>query len=388
MQVFKRRAAGIAVAVFFLAGWQGQALAQATASAAAGTSHSLDDTYRSHIEFLANPFMEGRGPGTRGNEIASEYIESWYTTIGLKPELPWTGRGSPGHPTNGPREPASGSDPGVQPAADSLERRSFRQEFTAGSRAQLESGWLDDTSLAAKDVVFKLGADYSVLGFSGDAKVELPLAFVGYSIESGGPDKAYSSYSSANGETPLAGRIAVMFRFEPMNASGESLWRKKEDTLWTPASAIADKIGAAIKRGAAGILLVNPPGCSDARATKLESTEGSARWTQRQDIPIFMTTAPAAERLLKAHDSEGRTILRWRQLADSQGGVVLLDDKPVKMEAKIDRSPRTTWNIAGVLPGRGPLASQYVVIGAHYDHVGYGYTGGSRSDEYGIVHPG
>jgi len=37
-----------------------------------------------------------------------------------------------------------------------------------------------------------------------------------------------------------------------------------------------------------------------------------------------------------------------------------------------ETQPRTTWNIAATLPGRGVLASQYILIGAHYDHVGYG----------------
>ena len=326
--------------------------------------------YRSDVEFLANPFMEGRGPGTRGNEIAAEYIEARFRQLGF-----WGIFDAPA-PTTPPTEQV-------------MMARSFRQDFKAGTRASLVDAdlWRHDHAEPKGDRLGR-GSDYSVLGFSASAKAVAPIAFVGYSIEKGGPDGAYSTYPKDSGDKPLEGKIAVMFRFEPMGDDGKSLWRKSDDVLWSPAAAVNDKIQAAVKRGAAGIILVSPPNCADDRSKKLETTEATARWTRTLDIPVFMMTPEAAQSLLQAHDPQKRDIMAWRTLADKEGGIVMLDDQPVTMEAKIDRSPRTTWNVAGVLPGSGALANEYIIIGAHYDHVGYGYTGGSRSDEYGIVHPG
>lgn len=325
--------------------------------------------YRSHVEFLANPFMEGRGPGTRGNEIAARYIEKAFTMFGTRPVF------LPPLLTE-------------TPTRQLLQGSSYLQEFRAGTRASLVSSELTGPGLILKSEQLRADLDYSVLGFSASDGIRSPLAFIGYSIEKGGPDGAYSTYPKDSGDKPLEGKIAVMFRFEPMGSDGKSLWRKSDDVLWSSAAAVNDKIQAAVKRGAAGIILVSPPGCADERAKKLETTEATARWTRTLDIPVFMMTPEAAQSLLQAHDPQKRDIMAWRTLADKEGGIVMLDDQPVTMEAKIDRSPRTTWNVAGVLPGSGALADEYIIIGAHYDHVGYGYTGGSRSDEYGIVHPG
>jgi len=45
-------------------------------------------------------------------------------------------------------------------------------------------------------------------------------------------------------------------------------------------------------------------------------------------------------------------------------------------------------NVVGILPGRGPLAGQVVVIGAHYDHLGRGGSGSLDPDSVGVIHNG
>jgi Peptidase family M28/PDZ domain len=45
-------------------------------------------------------------------------------------------------------------------------------------------------------------------------------------------------------------------------------------------------------------------------------------------------------------------------------------------------------NIIGVLPGAGPLAGQVIVIGAHYDHLGYDEPGMTDPQNMGVVHNG
>jgi hypothetical protein len=45
-------------------------------------------------------------------------------------------------------------------------------------------------------------------------------------------------------------------------------------------------------------------------------------------------------------------------------------------------------NIGGILPGVGDLADEVVIIGAHYDHIGYGDIGSRAPDRRGHIHPG
>jgi Zn-dependent M28 family amino/carboxypeptidase len=45
-------------------------------------------------------------------------------------------------------------------------------------------------------------------------------------------------------------------------------------------------------------------------------------------------------------------------------------------------------NVVGLLPGRGPLADEVVVVGAHYDHLGLGGMGSLDPDSSGVIHNG
>src|SRR5690348_16272252 len=40
---------------------------------------------RAHVRFLSSDLLEGRGPGTRGGDLATEYIATEFALPGLKP---------------------------------------------------------------------------------------------------------------------------------------------------------------------------------------------------------------------------------------------------------------------------------------------------------------
>lgn len=48
----------------------------------------------------------------------------------------------------------------------------------------------------------------------------------------------------------------------------------------------------------------------------------------------------------------------------------------------------TLHNVVGVIPGHGTLADEYVVVGAHYDHLGFGHTRSRDPAGAGQLHPG
>jgi hypothetical protein len=98
----------------------------------------------------------------------------------------------------------------------------------------------------------------------------------------------------------------------------------------------------------------------------------------------------AADRLISKADSQGRTLLAWRELAD-RGEVTcsdLVDDFKVTIFTNLEVDDRLeTQNVAGVLRGKGNLANEWIVIGGHYDHLGTGYTG-AMPNNIGQLHPG
>src|SRR4029079_17753751 len=46
---------------------------------------------RGHIRFWASDLLEGRGPGSRGDELAQQYIAAQFESLGLKPAAPGGG---------------------------------------------------------------------------------------------------------------------------------------------------------------------------------------------------------------------------------------------------------------------------------------------------------
>jgi Zn-dependent M28 family amino/carboxypeptidase len=301
--------------------------------------------YQEHLIILASPWMGGRLPGTRGAELAREYVETQFKTRGLKPVMNVTGDGGSG----------------------------YRQPFPLGSSSDLV-----EIGLSSGDYEFDLDRDFIMTEMGADAGITAPLSFVGYGIESGPDD--FSSFSE---EDDLSGRIAVLFRFEPMNEEGKSLW---SESGWSSRSTFDRKFRAVTKRNPAGIILVNPPGADDRRADALFNS------AQRMvdDVPVFMMTPEAAEQLLNGESTKPRSIEDWRTLADTgEGGTIDIEDVMVTMMGRREVNKLYGENVLGMIEGRGDIADEYVVIGAHIDHLGMGDFGSNEGPSgKGKFHPG
>ena len=144
---------------------------------------------------------------------------------------------------------------------------------------------------------------------------------------------------------------------------------------------------------AAAVLLVNPPGSAE-RREGLESIQRSRRFGPGLDVPAFQITPEAADRILRQVDPQRRDLMSLERLAD-RGEVRTVDfDDSVQaiVLAEVDRYRQrhelTGQNVGGVLPGQGAVADEWVVIGAHHDHVGVGTHGGIMPSNRGQLHPG
>lgn len=325
----------------------------------AGMSND-ERTFFGHVTTLSNPFFEGRVPGSDGNRFAAAYIEFHLRQAGIEPIFPETITAADGSTVETPRA-------------------SFRQTFSAGTSVEVARAVIGVRRPGASERAIPLGEQASVLGFSGSGTVAAPLAFAGYSLPE--ETRGYRSYADAD---RLDGRIAIVLRYEPMTESGTSRFSDGEG--WSPEAALYPKVKAAVDRGAAGVIFVNPPGASDPRAAELLTTDGSRRYGAVLGVPVIMLATDAADALVREADPAGRSLLELRRIADQQGGIIELAGATAVLDVAVTRTSIDTDNVAGVLPGRGPLAGEYVVVGAHYDHLGYGGFG-SRTGA-GPLHPG
>lgn len=310
-----------------------------------------------HVQTLANPYFEGRADGSAGIERARDYLEFYFRLYGLEPAFPDTD---------------SPSEAWV----------SYRQpfEFGAGRRLQVT---VEDAHAAINDQALVEDEEFTVLGNSGPGDAAGPITFVGYGINRG-----TGGYSSFDEDSDLAGRIALLLRYEPLDEDGDSQWA---DSRFSPQAGMMRKMRAVRQRGAAGIILVNPPGCREGK-TDLEPLSDSMNFGRSTDLPTIQMAMETAERLLKAADPAGRDLMTWRRLADrGEVTTVDLDDSVhVSFGATVQRRRTDNMipgaNVGAVLRGRGELADEWLVIGAHFDHNGYGFFG--TTPEAGPLMPG
>lgn len=325
---------------------------------------------RQHLTTLANPFFEGRAPGTRGNALAAEYLEFQFRKLGLTPAFP---AASPA---------AVPADAGATPPPPAT-FASYRQTFQQGTVARAARQELTFTPPDHPPLTFAPGLDFNAIGYSGKGEVSAPIVFVGYGITAG-----EEGYLGFRGDVDLTGKIALLFRFEPMKEDGSSKW---SDRGWTGASQLDAKLGACLNRGAAGVILVNPPGAADPRAAVLDDAN-SLRPLRRGEnpyaaLPIVMMSREAADRLVRAADAHGRSLLDLRRAADESGEMIALNGSTT-LATDVVQEPVRTDNVGAILAGRGDLADQFIVVGAHYDHVGYGLFGSRDPRGRGKLHPG
>jgi hypothetical protein len=310
-----------------------------------------------HVQTLSNPWFEGRVPGSEGIEHAAKYLEFWMAKYGLEPAFA-----------------AAPSAAGSSPSATSPWRQPFdlpgRERRVTGGTLSFGGSALD--SSAARP-----------MKNTGGGEMEGPIAFVGYGIESG-----KDGYTSFAADERFEGSIVMVMRGEPLDAEGKSAWGG--DKL-TSASSLAGKLDAIKRRGANGILVTDAPGYVgkkvDLAAMSIESLGGAI------GVPVFYVDGAAADAIVKKADPEGRDLMALRALADAGTAeapfraVRMKSDAPVSVKVGIDSGGIVTHNVGGILRGKGSLADEWIVIGAHYDHVGYGMFGADPANR-GKLHPG
>ena len=315
-------------------------------------SEALLNYYMEHVDFLASPFLEGRLPGTQGMEIAKDYMQYFFSKAGLEPAYPET-----------ETEPAS-----------------WRQPFELSGRHSLDSSELRVGSAEP----FEVKETYCNPGWGSLGSVTGPLVFTGYAVEKA-PDDAdgLTEYTGFEDGTDLSGHVAMVLRFEPMNEEGRSAFGARR---WSSASGVSGKLSALAKRGASAILMVNTPGADDSRIKRLRHR---TTWSgQQADVPVFLISGETAQAIL---DGAGaKETLEALIARSNENGVVERIGGEVTVDVQGEYKSTVAENVMGVLPGKGALKDEIVIIGGHLDHLGKGGFGSrAGNDERGkVVHPG
>jgi len=304
---------------------------------------------RAAVEFLASDRLEGRDTGSPGERLAGDYIAMQLARAGVKP-LP--GR-----------------------------RDMFMPfEFTAGTRDGGSTLTLHGTGNSTQ--AFRGNEQVQALSFSDDTTVNGPLVFAGYGLVV--PESQNFGYDSYAGLDVKDKIVLVLHYFpEDTDAMTKATLARYSDLRY--------KALAARQRGAKGLLIVVGPRSPNAGQT-LRMTSDTA--LSGSGIPAVTVSGAVANALFAGAP---RSLAAAQQELDSGNPHVAGFTLPssVDLTTKVMRERQTGRNVIAYLPatpGSGPPTSgmSWIIVGAHYDHLGHGTRGTSlaNKDEAGQIQHG
>ena len=296
------------------------------------------------VGYLASDELEGRLIGTPGVQKAADYIAGSFAKLGLK----------------------------TLPGLDG-----YFQRFKMLTRVDPDPA---KTSLAIGDRQLKLGDEFLPLRMSQEGEAAGPVVFAGYGISDAA--RHFDEYADLD----VKGKIVLVMRYEPeeYDTQSKAVRSKFADKgeEWSPDAQIPQKVRAAVDHGAAGVILVNP--------ARYHDDEGLIPFFRRYPfgakVPVVQVSVAAADALLKQGGLAELKSLQTRSDTSQKPASAALKHVSARVSVGLMRTEAPVENVAAVLPGEGPHADEYVIVGAHYDHLGHGGPGSLAPWSHGIHH--
>jgi len=290
-------------------------------NASKGLKSITANDLRAHLTFLASDELEGRETTFRGQKVAAQYISSVFRKLGLKPA----------------GKDASYLQPFELDVVKPSTASSLRLISAAGSTAYAFGK--DFFTTAAKDTMFSA-----------------PLVFAGFMDTPITPEQ----------EAALMDRIVVIFA------------GRRSDVL-NPTPSGPRRGGFRFFRSAAAVIVISDEVTQGAIEEQIKtfanafqkgsmSLKGVSRRGRGQ---ITLTVSSALGTALLAELGMPLPDLRMKAAKDSTAGPMPLTKTSVTLDLKALREIKTSENVAAILEGSDPtLKDEYVILTAHYDHVG------------------
>ena len=295
-------------------------------------------TYWDDVKYLASPELKGRATGTPELEKAAAYIAGRFRSFGLQPVLQTTG--------------------------------DYEQAFPAEIGAHLSG----DNAFTANQAKLQEGRDYEPFSFSTNGKFSGGVIFAGYGISA--KEYNYDDYAGID----VKDKLVLVLRHEPQELDEKSVFAGKKLTTY---ATFTDKMVNAKMHGARGVILVNDVDVHPKREDKLEKF-GVNDGPRDAGIFFVQVKAEVANKWLKAdgHDLSQLQAGIDRELKPNS---FALANTNIDLAVNIVHETKTVHNVAAYLPGSTP---EYIIIGAHYDHLGMGDSHSLAPSKMGTIHPG
>jgi Zn-dependent M28 family amino/carboxypeptidase len=302
--------------------------------AARTAAASIDsEKIRAHVKFLSLDLLEGRGPGTRGDKLAAEYIATQFALDGVQP--------AGDNNSYFQRVPLYAVH-----TVDDQTKFSFAPA-NGGQPVDLQYG----IDIVAKDQTGQPSAD-----------IDAPIVFAGYGIRA--PEYQWDDYAGVD----LKGKVALVIVNEPPSTD-ESFFKGKTMTYygrWTY------KYEEAARRGAVGVLIIHRTDLASYGWDVVKNSQAIEKSYLQGDPDATLRAAAWIQ-----HDV-AQKLLSLAGLGDVDAAIEKAGkrgfkavDLPVHLKAHVESRVRRydSTNVVGRVPGAAS-GSNAVLYSAHYDHLG------------------
>ena len=314
-------------------------LALALLGASPSPSGSADaQRYLADVKTLTAPDMEGRGAGTKGIDKAARLLEKRYKSLSLEP---------------------AGT-------------HSYLQPFSVITGARLQSNnhlVVDNGKLKAN---LKPNQDFVPFSFSASGGTAGEVVFAGYGASA--DEFHYDDYSGID----VKDKIVVILRYEPAGFAAKS-----GNTGVTPHSQLITKAINARNHGAKAVILVN--GKLGDGEEDLLTRFGSVSGPENVGILFVQVKNAVVESWFQAAGKSLSDVQSQINSSDKPGSFAFPDNLRIALNVSIANTRATVNNVLAYLPGK---TDEYVIVGAHYDHLGYGNVDSLAPSQVGQIHPG
>jgi hypothetical protein len=310
-------------------------LAVSVLLAAASTTPQADpNRYVNDVKALASPEMEGRGAGTNGLTRAEHLIEKRYKDLHLQPA-------------------------GVH---------GYAQPFSVITGARLESDNRCTVQTADKKQELNIQQDFVPFSFSSSGQVAAPLVFAGYGATA--DEFHYDDYAGLD----VKDKIAVVLRYEPSGLSAHGQ---------TQHSQLITKAINARNHGAKALIIVN--GKLGDGEEDLLTRFGSVSGPENTGIVMIQVKNAVADTWFQTAGKTLKDVQDQINATTKPASFSFPDTLRLNLNVDIETTRATVNNVLAWLPGQ---SDEYVIIGAHYDHLGRGNFDSLAPAQIGQIHPG
>jgi Zn-dependent M28 family amino/carboxypeptidase len=293
---------------------------------------------KSHIYYLASDEMKGRFTGSKECLEATNYIQDQFESCGLKP----------------------------------LFDGAYKQTFPFISGVEFEGENTVELNINGEATSLKLSDDFIPASFSDNVSSESELVFVGYGLSI--PSMNYDDYDGID----VKDKIVLALRFNPEYDNPHSEFDQY--------SSFRQKTSVAREKGASSIIFINGP-LPKVDEDKLMDFKYDGA-SNVAGIGAIQIKRNFADQLF---NSQGLNLEEYqKKISESKKPAsFVFKNVKVKIKTGVKEDTKDSWNVAGYLEGNDPqLKNQYIVVGAHFDHLGMGETGSLYRGKEPQIHNG